>query len=409
MRPKGLMWLVAVAVLSGVLTAGCGGGSNSSSTDSPVTGGEGSTRDVSQGSGSNVLATAEEALATNYEGTDGRLPSAPTKPPAKQKIWIIACGLVAEGCKVPAEGAAEAARELGWEANVVDGKVDPAVYNSLIRQAVGAGVDAIVLVSVDCSLTRASLEAAKAAGIKLVGVYALDCGEKYSGGEPLFDTEVVFAGGKSPAEWEGGPLSRSMVEYAIARTEGHVKAILMRENDNATVRIINDGIEAALKDCGSECEMTTVNFTTSDMVSGKLQSKTQTALTQNPEANVVFAGYDGASALGIAAGVEASGRSSEVLVLGGEGLAPNIAMIKEGRGQTFAAGVPARWLGWAAIDELIRNLNGEDPVDEGIGLQSIDSEHNIPSDTPYYDGNVGAGGKPKQDYEANFLELWGKG
>jgi len=83
-------------------------------------------------------------------------------------------------------------------------------------------------------------------------------------------------------------------------------------------------------------------------------------------------------------------------------------MIASGKGADFAAGAPARWVGWAAIDELIRDLAGEEPVDQGVGLQSIDKENNIPKETPYYDGNT-ENGIPTQDYEANFKKIWGIG
>jgi ribose transport system substrate-binding protein len=408
MRRRNFVGLLAAAMLAGILVAGCGGGSSSSTA--ATEGSNGSTKTVSETSGSGELSEAEKAVATNYEGTDGKLPVKPTKPPAEENLWIISCAQAVEGCKLPAEAVAEAAKKIGWEARVLDGKVEPAVYNSLIRQGVAANVNVIVLVGIDCSLTKASLEGAKAAGIEIVGIYAQDCDQGSSGGgKPLFDAEVEYANGGNFASWLSGPWAKSMVDYAIAKTEGDVKAILLREHDNGNANIIDEGIEAALKECGSDCEMHTVDFTAADLVDGGLQAKTQTALTQNPDVNVVFSGYDTAQVLGVAPGVEASGRANEVLSLGGEGLAPNIKLIEEEKGQNFAAGFPARWNGWAAVDELIRYLNGEEPVNEGIGLQSIDKEHNIPAETPYYDGNVEANGKPKQDYEANFLKLWGKG
>jgi ribose transport system substrate-binding protein len=405
-------WLLCAIGLLAALIAGCGGSGSSSSSGSNSTEAgttENAAAETGGESGAEFVSEAEKALEANYAGTDRKLPSSAPKPPAHENVWIIACSLSAEGCKAPAEGAAEAVEALGWEAHVADGKLDPSVYNSLVHQAVSAGADAIILVSVDCSLTKASLEAAKKAGVKIVGLYALDCDDKFGGGgEPLFDTQVYYENGMTYGEWLEGPYSESAADYVIAKTHGKANVISMRENDVASVKHVSEGFERAMEKC-TTCKVTTVEFTGADLLDGNLQSKTQTALSQDPEADVVFASYDAAVQLGIAAGVEASGRGSEILLIGGEGLAPNIAMIKSGKGQSFAAGAPARWVGWAAVDELIRSLDGEEPVDEGIGLQSIDKEHNIPNETPYYDGNVNAEGKPKQNYEANFKKIWGLG
>jgi ribose transport system substrate-binding protein len=407
--------LTAALLLLALVVAGCGGSSSSSSdgstaesttaTEASETSGSEETTAAAAGG---YTAEAEEALARNYEGTDRALPTSAPKPPAHEKVWIIACSLSAEGCSAPGEGAAEAAEALGWEAHLADGKLDPSVYNNLVHQAIAAQASAIVLVSVDCGLIKGSLEAAKSAGIKIVGLYALDCDDKYSGGgEPLFDTSLTYENGMTYGEWTEGPYSESMADYAIAKTGGKADAILVRENDVGVVRHIDDGIEAAMKKC-TECKVTTVEITGADLLNGNLQSKVETALTQNPEANVVFGPYDASIQLGIAAAVEASGRGDEILVVGSEGLAPNIKMIASGKGDDFAAGAPARWVGWAAIDELIRAFEGEEAVDEGVGLQSIDEEHNIPKKTPFYDGNT-KNGIPTQDYEANYKKIWGIG
>src|SRR5919108_492939 len=84
------------------------------------------------------------------------------------------------------------------------------------------------------------------------------------------------------------------------------------------------------------------------------------------------------------AAAKASGR--KVILTGGEGLAPNIALIKKGV-QDFAAGVPTGWVGWASIDGVSRMLDGQPQVDEGLGNGAVDRTHNLPTKTPYYDGN----------------------
>jgi ribose transport system substrate-binding protein len=78
-----------------------------------------------------------------------------------------------------------------------------------------------------------------------------------------------------------------------------------------------------------------------------------------------------------------------------------VALIKKGV-QNFAAGLPAAWVGWATIDGVNRMFNGEPQVPSGIGNGAIDSAHNMPTKTPFYDGN-----ERSQDYQSVYKKLWG--
>lgn len=387
--------LVAAAVATAVVLAACGSSNPSSAASAP--------HGRAEASATSLVSQAKAALAVNYRGTDGPLPKSAPTPPKGKSVWIIACSLSAQGCADPAKAAAQAAQRLGWTTHVEDGQLNPATYNSLIREAVAAKANAIILVSVDCDTTKSSLQAAKSAGVKIVGVYALDCNATSKGGPALFSTQITYENGMTYGRWLEGPYAQSIADWTIAKTDGKANVIMVRENDVEAVKYINNGYQAAMKKCAT-CKLTTVSITGADLLNGQLQTKVATAINQNPAANVVMVPYDAAVTLGVSAAVEASGR--KILLTGSEGLTPNIAMIKSGKGQDFAAGAPARWVGWAAIDELIRSFDHKPAVNEGIGLQSIDAQHNIPKETPFYDGNT-INGMPKQNYEANFLRIWG--
>lgn len=382
---------LAVGTVMVLGLAACGG---SGTSDGAADGG---------GDSSAVVTEAKANVERNYAGTDRTLPTAAPEPPADKSVWVIVCSTSAEGCAEPGKGVVEASEALGWSAKLVDGKLDPGTFNSSIRSAVAAKADAIVLVSVDCALTKASIEAAQEQGVLVGGLYALDCDDEYAGGgDPLFDFELTYGDGQGYGDFLGGEYSASIADYAIAKTDGKAKVVAVRQNDVASVRHVGDGFVDRMKDC-STCEVTSVEITNADLLGGKIQGKVQTALTQNPDADVVFAPYDASISLGVAAGVKASGRDGQILLVGGEGLTPNIEMIASGSGQDFAAGAPARWAGWAATDELIRAFAGEPMVDEGIGVLSIDADHNLPTKTSFYDGN------PASDYESNFRSIWGLG
>jgi ribose transport system substrate-binding protein len=386
-------WM-AVAVIAAALGA-CGSSNKSSS----------STQSTKNAAGTTTLPKAADSwvqpfLAKSYAGTDSALPTS-GPPAAKGKtVWILSCSQSAPGCAVPAQAAAQAAKAIGWQAKVLDGKFDPTVWNTLVRSAAAAKPDALILDAVDCAAVQSSLNAAKQAGVKIFGFYSFDCNDSYSKGKPEFDGQIDYKPWKSYADFVENQFARSQAAYAIAKTGGKAQVIQPYETDVAVAHHIADGYDRWLSTCTS-CKVFKVPFTGADLIAGKLQAKLAAALSRYPQANVVAAPYDATILLGVGPAVaqaRASGR--KLLLTGGEGLAPNIALIKKGL-QNFAAGNPAAWVGWAAIDGVNRMFNGQPQVPEGLGSGAIDATHNMPTATPYYDGN-----SKSQDYRAIYKKIW---
>ena len=88
-------------------------------------------------------------------------------------------------------------------------------------------------------------------------------------------------------------------------------------------------------------------------------------------------------------------------LLGGEGLPPNITLIKQGL-ETVAFGLPSTWAGWAAMDGLNRVFHGMPQVDAGIGHQTMDLTHNLPTGPYGYCCNARSKG-----FETNYRRIWG--
>ncbi len=390
---------VALLVTSGLLatlTVGCGSSGSSSSTSSSSA--------SAQPADNAIVAQATKALAVDYAGTDRALPNAGPKAVAGKTVWVLSCTEAGAGCALPAAGAMQAGKVIGWHMKLVDGKYDPATYNSLIRQAIAAKVDGIVLVVVDCDLVQGSLKAAKAAGIKIYGLYSIDCNDPFGGGgSPLFDGSIEYQGGMSYGRYMEQDYGKAIADYVIAKTDGKAKVIEFKMLDTAVVHHINDGFEAEMAKC-TTCTVWTKIFTASDFLSGKLQGFTTAMLTQHPDATVVMAPYDASILLGIGPAVQqAETQGRKLMLTGGEGLPPNIKLIKSGV-ETAAFGAPSRWIGWAAIDGLNRVFAGAPQVDPGIGHQTVDATHNLPSGPNGYDGNAKSTG-----YAANYERIWGVG
>jgi ribose transport system substrate-binding protein len=397
-------WLAVTATVITLLT-GCGGSGNSSGTaagTSASPAAQTSTPSTSAG-----LSQAEAALAAAYAGTDRSLPASAPAAPKGKTVWILSCSESAPGCAVPAAAAVQAGTALGWHMKVLDGKFDPATWNTLIRSAAAARPDALILDAVDCAATQASLQAAKQAGVKIFGFYSFDCNDRYTGGKPMFDAQLSYGPtyGTDTTSYGGfieNAFAKSQAAYAVAKTGGHANIIQFYETDVSVAHHIGDGYDKWVSQWCPKCTVSKVPFTGADLITGKLQEKATAALTRYPTANVIAAPYDATILLGIGPAVAAAKASGRKLMLtGGEGLAPNITLIKKGL-EDFAGGSSSAWVGWASIDGVIRMLDGQPQVDEGLGNGGVDETHNLPTKTPFYDGN------PKsQDYRSVYLKLWG--
>jgi ribose transport system substrate-binding protein len=340
-----------------------------------------------------VSAEVRESVERGFEGTDEELPTESPKPVKNLKVWIVACTLEGEGCARPAEAAADAAKELGWEATIADGKLDPNEQANQIRNGISAGADVIVPLSIACDTVPGAFQAAKDAGVKLYGLYSRDCKK------PLLDAKIDYGDGVDDlAVKEAGP---EISRYVIAKTEGKAEVIHLFFDDGGGGRDLGLAMEKTYADECPDCEVHQVPVTGADIAGGRLQALTSAALVKYPNANVVMVPFDGLVLLGVGAAVtQAEAQGRDILLTGLEGLEPNLKMIAEGGPQDLAAGSPGGWHGWATIDGINRLMAGEDQVDPGIGYQLIDKEH-PPASVPY-EGNERSLG-----WKDNYREIWG--
>lgn len=387
--------LCGIAVTaSAIVVAGCGSSSSSSTVSTAAAAAPSST------ASSSVVAQAQAALVRDYAGTDRPLPKTGPKAVKGKNVWVIACTEAGAGCALPAAAAVQAGTVLGWHMKLVDGKYDPAVWNAQIRAATAAKASAIILVAFDCPAVQASLAAAHAAGVKIYGMYALDCTDV--GGKPEFDGTINYGSLGNYPHYIETQYGKAIADYAIAKTGGHAKVVELRSDDLLIVKHIGAGFDQEMARC-TTCTIYKRTFTGADFLGGKLQAFTAAMLVQHPDANVVMAPYDAAILLGMGAATQqAEAQGRKLVLLGGEGLPPNIKLIKSGL-QTVGFGLPSTWAGWAAVDGLNRVFAGQPQVDPGIGHQTFDLTHNLPTTADGYEGNHGLA------FEANYKRIWGVG
>jgi ribose transport system substrate-binding protein len=340
----------------------------------------------------------ESELTALYEGNVGRPPTASPSPAEGKKILIVSCGQQTLSCASGANSAMDAAKAIGWQAKIFDGKFNPALYGAGVQQAVSTKVDGIILDAIDCATAKPQLEQARKAGIKIVAIASYDCDDPTVGGSPLFDGQPMFHGGQKDNRAAAMSWSAMQAEFAAAKQDGKAKVILFKLDAFLAGKYIREGLERGFESCAG-CEVVAEVPLAPTDIGPKLQQKVQSALLRNPDANTVMAGFDVLLLAGVEAGVRASGRAAKVKLFGAEGYAPTADLAREGHVAGGVA-VPADWQGWAAVSTLNRVFAGQDPVDEGLGFQAWDKTHNL--------GATG-GYQPQVDFKAAYKKAWGVG
>lgn len=356
-------------------------------------------------SGNAPSAQASPAAATgtavDYNGIM-REPDAASRPAAKgKKIVIISAGQASISSSIPVAAAKEAATALGWKVDVYDGQLNPANSPGLVRQAIASGADGIVINATDCPTIKGPMQEAKAKGIKMVGIYSFDCNDPIFGGNDagLFSGQINY-GAKVAAKSVGEFAQAYGAEQAravIAATGGKAKVLFFNAPEVTVLKYTGKGFLDEIKKCAGCSVVAQVDFAAVEL-GPNLQQKVTTALLKHPDANAVKSPFTAATLLGIAPAVTQSGRAQKLYVMGGEGFAPELDLMRANQGVTAVNIAPSDWNAYAAIDVLNSLFTGKPIADSGFGWQLVDKTHNLPASGPFV---------PKVDFKAAYKKAWG--
>ena len=340
--------LLASAVLGGlsVLLGACSSG-NAASTSS------------SSGSASINLAPFEQALQADYKGHFTAPPT--TAPPHKKgvNLWIISCGQASEGCSQPVANAKEAAQLLGWKATVFDGNFGIGdAYNNGIRQAIADHAQAIITIGVNCNQAKSGYQAAKAAGIVVVGGDSYDCSDPavHDGANVMSATVEVHPG----VPHRRGHLARARHRQGRLDHRAHQGP---RPGDQHRLRradrrgVLEPGLRASWPSA-RPARSSRPSRSPADTSDGTLKQEWASALAQFPNANAGVIISDGIVIQdGMAQAIQSAGRTKTFSLVSGEGYAPNVAMIRAQNGEDAVTPFDSNWLAWGAVDTVIRLLD----------------------------------------------------
>jgi ribose transport system substrate-binding protein len=382
--------LVVISALA-VLVSACGSSSSSSTTAGSTT-----------SSGSNSAPWVAQAKADVAKGYGTGLvkppPASGPKAVKGKNVWYISCGESYSSCADMSKAFKQASGALGWHTTMTDGKASATVAAGLVRQAIAAKADGIVMVSYDCPGVKAALLAAKAAKIPLVSYLSFNCNSPafpHSSSQPSLFVGPRILGATDPSGLST-LFGKLVAEYGIAATDGKMNELFISCSAYVVCDTIDKGYWKAIKPC-TGCNVKNVLYTFAQVPNPATQIW-KSAILAHPDANVITYNPGSIMPLGLQTAIKGAGR--KITVFGAEGGDVNFNNIRSGFEQDAIVRQDAQGT-WATADTLNRIFAGGDPStfpDEGGGVQVVDKDHNLPAAGQPY--------KSALDYQSLYEKVW---
>jgi ribose transport system substrate-binding protein len=318
-----------------------------------------------------------------FSDTKWHGPTTAPSPPTGKKLVIIP---VVNGGEplLAAQGVEDAAKALGWTTTVIAGQGTPSSYQTAFQSALADKPDAIVLVSIPESQVGNYIPQARKAGIKMVEAdgYPPSSGEKYD----AYVTDMSGITGKVEA-W-----------YAIAKSNGTAQAVMFWDPSALSLAAGLAGAKAEFAKCSGCKVLQSFLVDSSEGANPTKESADVSSLLQKygDKLQYLLTAY-GFGLQSVATTVGSCNCSTQVLTKNGE--QASLQLVKQGLVQVDS-GTNSTWIGWAAVDQLIRVFAGQKPLgpfSEGLPLH-IFTKSNLPPNNLWV---------PAIDFKAKYKKIWG--
>jgi len=319
----------------------------------------------------------------------------PTSGPAAvkgKKVVFVSLTQNSSGNADASKGAGDAAKLLGWDFTVIDGKGDATDTANALQQAIALKPDGIILASVDPASNKAALDQADAAGIKIVSWHST------SSPGPVPDAHIIFNVSTPPDQ-----IAYLAGEYAVVHSNGTAKAEVISDRQYQIVVTKTEGIEKAIKECDT-CQLLSEDNGPFGEVPQRTPSLTNSLLQKFGKDlgymltfNDVY--FDFVVPTLKSAGIEPG--NPPFLISAGDGSVSAYQRIRDGQFQIATVPEPAYMHGWQLIDELNRAFAGQPP--SGY----ITKVHLVTKDNVDLDGGKDNRYDPQNGYEDQYKKIWG--
>ena len=311
------------------------------------------------------------------------LPALPAKPAANRTIAIIGCPLPA--CQATAAEAAAAAGQLGWKVNSITSPLSPEGYIAAFNQALQAKPNFLTYIGIfPNSVVQSQLQAAKDAGIKVVGMAPSDPVG------PLM--QAAYAGAS-----QFTAVGKLLANFIYADAAKPVETLFVVAPDQSGIfgpelTAYQQTLAALCPSCKhNEVEINEQNI--GRTVPGQVVS----ALQKNPSIKYLMAEVDDFF-VGVYPALQGAGLADKVKLVGQTPNKQSLAAIASG--QEYASiGDENGTAGWRAVDGLARLDAGialGDCCTSPAGWMQIFTKDNLPSGCrPFAGRNPQGPGRPR--------------
>ena len=389
---------MAIAVASViVLATGCSS-SDSTTTEESVATDAGATDILAEATRITDLAKAGLVWAATDTGVDSTGIVAqsgwngPTDAVSKieegKNVQVIICSS-GTACEVAGNYVLEAAKALGWNAEVIDGQFNPEVWLTAFDSAIAKKPDAIIAIAIPDVAVDAKLAAAREAGIVTVSIADTPASNSQNG----YDAYVSYR----------MPLMHQVLAYAvIAESGGTANSILINDSGFPNLVTSNEEYKGVMAKC-TGCVVNQVEWTTGDALDPvKTDAVITAALAANPDATYIVLPYS-IPLTSVLESVRKAGKGDTVKVVTKDGDAVGLGAVVKGD-SPYLPGVGLDWVAYAGIDQVARGLAGDAYVaaeKTGLGVHLWTQADTAADGSSDYTKWV--------DFKSEYKRLWGKG
>jgi len=321
-------------------------------------------------------------------------PKIKVTPPKTFKIAVVTCLSALAGCYLPATAVQNAAKALGWQSEIFDGKGDPAIQSAGIEQALNDGANAIITTAIDGHAIQGALAKAKAAGVPVVS-----SSNGSAAGEQGFTLDV------SPNLTDMG---KALADWIIVDSKGTANFVPYLDKEFQSNISTETGLLSEFKTCTTCKLQRTQNFVATNVGNG-LGAQTVAYFRKNPQVKYTHFSFDPAALDQVPALWQAGIKYVKATSILGD--APNLQFIKTGKIQQADGAWDNEYMGWAAVDQVIRLVTHQ-PLAVSANQTS---RYKYGENTPWVlitKTNVPAGNKDWHasfNYQSQYKKLWGLG
>jgi len=373
---------ILMTLLLAVSFMACSGGTDTSTT---ATDDEATAATESAADDAAVVETTDAV----YGQIENLVPTIATTAPENLKVAVVMGNASMSGSSVPCAAIESICEHFGWEIQTWDGEGDPSKENDAIISAISWGAECIITCSVQASNVQSALQAASEAGVP--------CGSLSCGNDT--PNPVVEADGYNYS-FDVGPyyhdLGYALGEWIVANTEGSGKVACWDFAGEYSIDYTREGLYEAFADLG--VEYSEQGCFTFDQLGDVLNRSVATYLTNNPDTEFIYFPFDPA-AQPVSEFLDLNGYS-DVKVIGVLGNSEMVALIRQGSVASATAAYDNTYMGYAAMDQMLRVLNGDDLIDphgENVPFLVLDAT-NAPEDD--------SGWVAPFDYASSYYAIW---